>query len=111
MVEKHIVGGEPSMQLTFQRTAGTPLYRQLAEQIREYIRSGALPTRARLPTVRQLASEYGLTRLTVHSAYMELQAEGLVEAIVGRGTFVVEQPLIAAGLGASAAVRVQPPPA
>jgi 2-aminoadipate transaminase len=98
------------MQLAFQRASNTPLYQQLAEQIRKYIRSGALSSGARLPTVRQLASEYGLTRLTVHSAYTELQAEGLVEAIVGRGTFVASEPPIPTGMRIST-VRVQPPPA
>lgn len=96
--------------LSFQRTMPIPLYRQLADQLREYIRSGALPAGARLPTVRELAQTHNLTRLTVHSAYMELQAEGLVEAIVGRGTFISTTLPIATGPGLSSAVRVQPPP-
>ncbi|WP_161977791.1 GntR family transcriptional regulator [Dictyobacter kobayashii] len=87
------------------------MYQQLVEQIREYIRSGALLAGARLPTVRQLASEHGLTRLTVHTAYAELQAEGLIESVVGRGTFVCEALPIPTGLHSGVRLaRAQPPP-
>jgi Transcriptional regulators containing a DNA-binding HTH domain and an aminotransferase domain (MocR family) and their eukaryotic orthologs len=82
------------MKLVLQRKGDLPLYRQIVNQIREYIRSGILPVGSRLPTVREMAREYGLTRLTVHTAYAELQVEGLVEAVVGRGTFVAAHPPI-----------------
>lgn len=80
------------MQLSVRREGDVPLYRQIVNQIREYIRTGALAAGSRLPTVRELAHQYGLTRLTVHTAYAELQSEGLVEAVVGRGTFVAAHP-------------------
>src|ERR1700730_5963102 len=80
------------MNLFVQREGDLPLYRQIVNQMREYIRTGALPVGSRLPTVRALAHQYGLTRLTVHTAYAELQAEGLVEGVVGRGTFVAAHP-------------------
>ncbi len=76
------------MQLTLERHAGVPIYRQIVNQLRDQIHAGGLPRGSRLPPVRALASDLGLTRLTVHSAYAELQALGLVEAHVGRGTFV-----------------------
>jgi 2-aminoadipate transaminase len=76
------------MQLTLRRGSGVPLYRQVADQIRALVRSGALPAGGRLPTVRRLAADLGLTRLTVQSAYADLQAQGLIESFVGRGTFV-----------------------
>ncbi|MBV9256875.1 MAG: PLP-dependent aminotransferase family protein, partial [Ktedonobacteraceae bacterium] len=78
------------MKLSLERADDLPLYRQIANQLREYIRTGALPVGGRLPTIRELAHQYGLTRLTVQSAYAELQAEGLVESGVGRGTFVAD---------------------
>lgn len=81
------------MKLTLQRESEIPLYRQVVEQVRDYIRSGVLAPGSRLPTVRQLAGELGLTRLTVQNAYAELQAEGLIEGSVGRGTFVAERSL------------------
>jgi DNA-binding transcriptional MocR family regulator len=69
-----------------------PLYQQIVTQIKQQISIGTLPPGTRLPPVRDLARQLGLTRLTVHSAYSELQADGWVEATVGRGTFVAHPP-------------------
>lgn len=79
------------MQFELDRGSREPLYRQLAGSVQQRIRSGALPPGTRLPTVRQLAQQLGVTRLTVHSAYGELQSGGWIEATVGRGTFVAER--------------------
>jgi 2-aminoadipate transaminase len=87
------------MQLLIRRGADVPLYRQVAEQIRALIRSGTLPQGGRLPTVRRLASDLGLTRLTIQSAYTELQAQGLVESFVGRGTFVAARSAVLPPVG------------
>jgi DNA-binding transcriptional MocR family regulator len=64
------------------------LYQQIVEQIKDQICDGRLPAGARLPTVRQMAADLGVTRLTVQNAYAELQNSGWLEATVGRGTFV-----------------------
>lgn len=100
------------MKLTLSRASGVALYRQVAEQVRKLIRSGALPPGSRLPTVRALAGELKLTRLTVQSAYAELQTQGYVEAVVGRGTFVAERPPGPAGLrgGSANGARSVPQP-
>lgn len=79
------------MQIQLNRNSPQPLYTQLAQDILRRIRLGVLPPGARLPPVRDLARQLGVTRLTVHSAYSELQAGGWVEATVGRGTFVADQ--------------------
>jgi 2-aminoadipate transaminase len=76
------------LELALERHTTVPIYRQIVNQVRAQIQDGTLRGGSRLPPVRQLAAECGLTRLTVHSAYAELQAEGLVESHVGRGTFV-----------------------
>jgi DNA-binding transcriptional MocR family regulator len=78
------------MQFTLNRNSSQSLYTQLAQDIQRRIRTGALPPGTRLPTVRHLAQQLGVTRLTIHSAYSELQAGGWVEATVGRGTFVAD---------------------
>jgi GntR family transcriptional regulator/MocR family aminotransferase len=70
-------------------TAGaTPIFRQIADQILHRIRTGAFPEGHRLPPTRQLATELATHRNTVVRAYEELEATGLVESVVGRGTFV-----------------------
>lgn len=76
------------LDLTINRDSKPPLYRQIAEQIKTQIGNGRLPATSRLPTVRGLARSLGVTRLTVQNAYAELQADGWIEATVGRGTFV-----------------------
>jgi len=67
---------------------GAPVYRQIAAQIREAVEAGQLADGARLPTIRALAAGLGVHRDTVSLAYEALAAEGVVEAHVGRGTFV-----------------------
>src|SRR5258708_37421922 len=70
------------------RRSDSPIYRQIAEQIRLQISDGRLPIGTRLPTVRELASTLHITRLTVQNAYRDLQAGGWIESMVGRGRFV-----------------------
>lgn len=77
-----------SLTINLNRNNNVALYRQIAEQVKSEIGRGQLPGGARLPTVRQLARELGVTRLTVQNAYGDLQSGGWIEATVGRGTFV-----------------------
>ena len=84
-----------SLYLQISRQNRLAIYRQIAEQIRLQINNGRLPEGTRLPTVRKLSADLGVTPLTIHNAYNELQADGLVESVVGRGTFVsdlIDQP-------------------
>jgi DNA-binding transcriptional MocR family regulator len=76
------------LDLQIDRSQPVALYQQIVEQIKDRVADGRFPAGARLPTVRQLASDLGVTRLTVQSAYSDLQAAGWVESTVGRGTFV-----------------------
>jgi GntR family transcriptional regulator/MocR family aminotransferase len=66
-----------------------PLYRQIKEYLRQGIVSGSLAPHTRLPASRQLAHDLGLNRITVESAYAELEADGQVQARMGSGTYVV----------------------
>ena len=71
------------MQLHLDRRDRRPLYLQVVEQIKDLIRNGVLPAGSRLPSIRELAADTGLTRLTVHNAYAELQADGWIEMQLG----------------------------
>ena len=66
------------------------LYQQIATQIKTKIADGRLPANTRLPTIRKLSKALNVNRLTIQSAYDELQADGWIECIVGRGTYVSE---------------------
>ena len=70
------------------RDTVTPLHRQLYDQLREAILAGRLAPGVRLPSTRALASELGLSRNTVATAFEQLLSEGYVEGRVGAGTFV-----------------------
>lgn len=65
-----------------------PKYLALSRALREAIRAGELPEGSRLPTVRDLAWRLDVTPGTVSRAYQIVTQEGLLEATVGRGTFV-----------------------
>lgn len=65
-----------------------PLWRQVANIIREQIQSGKLPAGRRVPSENTLAQEYGIARGTAKKALDSLVNEGLVRRVQGRGTFV-----------------------
>ncbi|MFF3552408.1 GntR family transcriptional regulator [Streptomyces tsukubensis] len=65
-----------------------PKYRQIADYLREGILDGTFPAGQPLPSEELLAKQFGVTRPTVRQGITELRASGLVEAIMGRGTFV-----------------------
>jgi DNA-binding transcriptional MocR family regulator len=67
---------------------GDPAYVQIAEALATDVRRGALTAGARLPTQRALADALGLGIGTVTRAYAEAESRGLIEAVVGRGSFV-----------------------
>lgn len=77
-----------SLAIKLNRESDQALYQQIVEQIKAHICDGRLPAATQLPTVRELAKQLGVTRLTVQNAYSELQSGGWVEATIGRGTFV-----------------------
>ena len=69
-------------------TSRTPVYLQIKEQITELIVMGVFPPESRLPSVRALATETGLNPNTVQKAYQELESEGVIYTVGGKGCFV-----------------------
>lgn len=74
--------------LTLDYASAVPLSRQLYERLRQTILSGQMSAGARLPSTRGLASQLGVSRNTVCTAYMQLFAEGYILGKVGYGTAV-----------------------
>lgn len=66
------------------------LYQQIVEQIEQSIRSGQLKPGDQLPAERDLAERFGVSRTAVREAVKALGEKGLVEALPGRGTFVID---------------------
>ena len=67
-------------------------YAGIAARLRERIRSGACPPGTRLPTERDLALEFGVTRVTIRRALRLLEEERLLRRLQGSGTYVSPQP-------------------
>lgn len=65
-----------------------PLYEQLQEQIIRLSLMGVLEANEQLPSVRSLAREVGVNPNTVAKAYQELERQGIIYTISGRGSFV-----------------------
>lgn len=65
-----------------------PIYEQLKEQILRLALLGALSPEDKLPSVRSLAREVGINPNTVQKAYQELEREGLLYTVAGKGSFV-----------------------
>jgi GntR family transcriptional regulator len=74
------------LQIDFQ--AGKPVYLQLADQIRNAAASGRLSPGDPLPALRPLAEELRINRNTIAKAYSELEAQGIVEIVPGKGFFI-----------------------
>ena len=67
-----------------------PIYEQIRDELRKLIVSGALATDEKLPSVRALAAQLAINPNTIQRAYTQLEAEGYVYTVSGRGTFVSE---------------------
>lgn len=76
-------------ELRLDRDGGEPLFRQIADQLRQAVQNGRLARGARLPPERLLARALGVNRTTVLAAYNVLKRDGIVAGHVGRGTEVV----------------------
>ncbi len=63
---------------------GTPIYRQLMEQVRRMVSSGQLQPGSELPSVRELALSHAVNPMTISKAYSLLEAEGLLERQRGK---------------------------
>ena len=73
-------------QLNFK--SGKPVYLQLVDQVKSAAASGAVRAGEPLPSIRPLAEELRVNRNTVAKAYAELESQGVIETVAGKGCFV-----------------------
>src|SRR5260370_2087819 len=74
------------LQINFK--SGKPVYLQVGDQIKAAAASGTLRTGEPLPSIRPLAEELRLNRNTIAKAYTELESQGVIETIPGKGCFL-----------------------
>ena len=68
-----------------------PIYEQVKEGFRQLILSGALAADEKMPSVRELAAGLAINPNTIQRAYRELEQEGYICSVPGRGSFVLER--------------------
>ena len=77
------------MKLIISNVSGVPIYEQIKQQVKAAILSGELKEEEALPSLRTLAKDLKIRVLTVTRAYTELEQEGFVKNVQGRGCFVL----------------------
>ena len=79
------------MNIIISNSSGTPIYEQIREQIKNKIVSNELKTGQLLPSIRALAKDLRISVITTKNAYEELEKEGYVQTIPGKGTYVANK--------------------
>ena len=68
-----------------------PIYEQITSQLKKMIISGELKQGQALPSMRALAKDLRISVITTKRAYEELEKDGMIETVTGKGSFVAEQ--------------------
>lgn len=76
------------MDILISNSSGVPLYEQIEEQIKSQIITGELREGDVLPSMRILAKELKISMITTKRAYEDLERDGFIESVTGRGSFV-----------------------
>ena len=79
------------MNIVVSNTSGVPIYEQIAKAIKNEILSGDLKENSALPSIRSLASEIRVSVITTKRAYEELERDGFIYTLPGKGSYVAEQ--------------------
>ena len=80
-----------ALNIVISNSSGKPIYEQITNQVKAAILSGELSPGDALPSMRLLAKELRISVITTKRAYEELEREGFVETVVGKGSFVARQ--------------------
>ena len=76
------------MDIILSNVDGTPIYEQIVTQIKELILTGELQPGQKLPSIRALANGLRISVITTKRAYTDLEAQGFIETVQGKGSFV-----------------------
>ena len=79
------------MTILIDNRSGQPIYEQIFSQIRDQILAGELPPDTALPSIRSLAKDLRISVITTKRAYEELEREGFLYTVAGKGCFVAEK--------------------
>lgn len=83
------MGGISLVQLNYRDSK--PIYEQIKDGFRKLILSESMTTNEKLPSVRELASKLAINPNTIQKAYHELESEGYIYSVAGKGSFVAER--------------------
>ena len=76
------------MDIIISNSSGVPIYEQIEEQIKSQIMNGELVEGDALPSMRVLAKELKISIITTKRAYEDLERDGFIESVTGKGSFV-----------------------
>ena len=79
------------MDIIISNSSGVPIYEQIVRQVKGLILSGELPEGEALPSMRLLARDLRISVITTKRAYEELEREGFLTTVPGKGCFVAPQ--------------------
>ncbi|HIS49294.1 MAG TPA: GntR family transcriptional regulator [Candidatus Gallacutalibacter pullistercoris] len=79
------------MDIIISNSSSSPIYEQITRQIKEHILQGELKAGDALPSMRVLAKELRISLITTKRAYEELERDGFIETVPGKGCFVSEK--------------------
>ncbi|MEG1002938.1 MAG: GntR family transcriptional regulator [Clostridium sp.] len=79
------------MNIIISNTSGVPIYEQISKEIKNEILNGSLIEGEALPSIRSLASELRVSVITTKRAYEELEREGYIYTVPGKGSYIARQ--------------------
>ena len=82
------------MDIILSNSSDKPIYEQISSQVKAQILSGTLTAGAKLPSIRALASDLGVSVITTKRAYADLEQLGFICTVQGKGCFVANQELL-----------------
>ncbi len=79
------------MDIIISNSSSSPIYEQITRQIKDHILQGELKAGDALPSMRMLAKELRISLITTKRAYEDLEKDGFIETVPGKGCFVAEK--------------------